>query len=69
MYDTVDGPAKSDKPPIDGWNAINSLGSLPSINRMFSVHSMKVLWGLKWVCLKIGYIPNEIAIFHRDNDH
>ena len=22
----------------------------------------------KWVCLKIGYIPNEIAIFHRDND-
>ena len=23
----------------------------------------------KWVCLKIGYIPNEIAIFHRDNDH
>ena len=21
-----------------------------------------------WVCLKIGYIPNEIAIFHRDND-
>ena len=28
-------------------------------------------WGPKinnWVCLKIGYIPNEIAIFHRDND-
>ena len=23
----------------------------------------------KWVCLKIGYIPNEIAIFHRDYDH
>ena len=23
---------------------------------------------LIWVCLKIGYIPNEIAIFHRDND-
>ena len=22
----------------------------------------------KWVCLKIGYIPNDIAIFHRDND-
>ena len=22
----------------------------------------------KWVCLKIGYIPNEIAIFNRDND-
>ena len=22
-----------------------------------------------WVCLKMGYIPNEIAIFHRDNDH
>ena len=21
-----------------------------------------------WVCLKIRYIPNEIAIFHRDND-
>ena len=21
-----------------------------------------------WVCLKIGCIPNEIAIFHRDND-
>ena len=21
-----------------------------------------------WVCLKIEYIPNEIAIFHRDND-
>ena len=21
-----------------------------------------------WVCLKIGYIPNEKAIFHRDND-
>ena len=21
-----------------------------------------------WVCLKIGYTPNEIAIFHRDND-
>ena len=21
-----------------------------------------------WVCLKIGYIPNEIAIFHRDHD-
>ena len=21
-----------------------------------------------WVCLKIWYIPNEIAIFHRDND-
>ena len=24
--------------------------------------------GLKWVCLKMGYTPNEIAIFHRDND-
>ena len=23
---------------------------------------------LIWVCLKIGYTPNEIAIFHRDND-
>ena len=23
----------------------------------------------KWVCLKMGYTPNEIAIFHRDNDH
>ena len=23
---------------------------------------------LKRICLKIGYIPNEIAIFHRDND-
>ena len=22
----------------------------------------------KWVCLKMGYTPNEIAIFHRDND-
>ena len=22
----------------------------------------------RWVCLKIVYIPNEIAIFHRDND-
>ena len=22
----------------------------------------------KWVCLKIGYIPNEIAICYRDND-
>ena len=22
-----------------------------------------------WVCLKIGYIPNEIAIYKRDNDH
>ena len=22
----------------------------------------------RWVCLKMGYIPNEIAIFHRDND-
>ena len=22
-----------------------------------------------WVCLKMGYTPNEIAIFHRDNDH
>ena len=21
-----------------------------------------------WVCLKIGSIPNEMAIFHRDND-
>jgi hypothetical protein len=21
-----------------------------------------------WICLKIVYIPNEIAIFHRDND-
>ena len=21
-----------------------------------------------WVCLKMGYIPNEIAFFHRDND-
>ena len=29
------------------------------------------LWHLfanTWVCLKIGYIPNEIAIFHRDKD-
>ena len=26
-------------------------------------------YNLIWVCLKIGYIPNEIAIFHRDNDH
>ena len=25
-------------------------------------------YGQIWVCLKIGYIPNEIAIFHRDND-
>ena len=25
--------------------------------------------GFIWVCLKIGYTPNEIAIFHRDNDH
>ena len=22
-----------------------------------------------WLCLKMGYTPNEIAIFHRDNDH
>ena len=22
----------------------------------------------RWVCLKMGYTPNEIAIFHRDND-
>ena len=22
----------------------------------------------KWVCLKMVYTPNEIAIFHRDND-
>ena len=25
-------------------------------------------WHILRVCLKIGYIPNEIAIFHRDND-
>ena len=25
-------------------------------------------WSLMRVCLKIGYIPNEIAIFHGDND-
>ena len=23
---------------------------------------MALFWSLKWVCLKIGYIPNEIAI-------
>ena len=23
---------------------------------------------MRWVCLKIGSIPNEIAIFNRDND-
>ena len=28
-----------------------------------------VSWLANWVCLKIGLIfPNEIAIFHRDND-
>ena len=31
------------------------------------IHSWAV-WCCIWVCLKIGYIPNEIAIFHRDND-
>ena len=30
-------------------------------NAVFTRHNI-------WVCLKIGYIPNEIAIFHRDND-
>ena len=23
---------------------------------------------MTWVCLKMGYTPNEIAIFRRDND-
>ena len=26
-------------------------------------------WRIIWVCLKIGYIPKKIAIFHGDNDH
>ena len=32
---------------------------------MMNIHTYELVW----VCLKIGYIPNEIAIFHRDNDH
>ena len=27
-----------------------------------------IFMAMTWVSLKIGYIPNEIAIFHRDND-
>ena len=30
--------------------------------------NLEVQYLFIWVCLKIGYIPNEIAIFHRDND-
>ena len=39
---------------------------------LIKMYKQKVLFAFtayKWVCLKIGYIPNEIAIFHRDNDH
>ena len=36
---------------------------------MNSILMIKIrIQGFIWVCLKIGYIPNEIAIFHRDND-
>ena len=36
----------------------------PYFNHSFCAGTVKSIW----VCLKIGYIPNEIAIFHRDND-
>ena len=36
-----------------------------SDHRGFPEEDQNCMWG----CLKMGYIPNEIAIFHRDNDH
>ena len=38
----------------------NTASSLELMNKL---HNFAM-----WVCLKIWYIPNEIAIFHRDND-
>ena len=43
--------------------AVSSIFVTPSNISEVSPKRIKI-----WVCLKIGYIPNEIAIFHRDND-
>ena len=50
--------------PKSGIDAC-SVGWLKCSLHLFSDHSNM---GLSENCLKIGYIPNEIAIFHRDND-
>ena len=44
------------------WDSLRSIGGWTWTNgRSFGTMTV-------WVCLKMGYIPNEIAIFHRDND-
>ena len=43
----------------------------PKMKCVIDLHNLVpsvFLYNCIWVCLKIGYISNDIAIFHRDND-
>ena len=55
----------------DEEKEVPNQGDATSIRFMVGLHGwLPSLHGCYiWGCLKIGYIPNEIAIFHRDNDH
>jgi hypothetical protein len=57
----------------DTWNELSRSVSLSQHFQTKSVHHLRSPFYItsppnKWVCLKIGYIPNEIAIKNRDND-
>ena len=52
-------PATSSDVPVGSM-----MGSVPMFYRSNSLNNKKYIW----VCLKMGYTPNEIP-FSRDNDH
>ena len=54
-------PWRADSLCVAGWRSRSGF--------FFGISSFHPSWSLNiWVCLKMVYIPNEIAIFHRDND-
>ena len=66
-------PMAMDKPPSNSCAVCPGLLLLCELQLI--EHPGAQDWGASiaaakdvWDCLKIGYIPNEIAIFHRDND-
>ena len=42
--------------------AARMLDGQPLVVSSFAVYGWFMLVSINWVCLKIGYIPNEIAI-------
>jgi hypothetical protein len=55
---------------VDGVDEIKTVGRFGEIR--WSLEASTTIPGSFldfWVCLKIGYIPNEIAIKNRDHDH